>query len=101
MPLPGRLPLQSVPRFPPSRDRAITPSRPPPITGIAAQVDNGVVGMKFAVGLFEGFLYPLDALHNILRGNGLNIHGCRVSQQAQYGAVLPVPGVDLDLVLFS
>lgn len=55
--------------------------------------------MKFAVGLFVRLLYPLDALHDVLCTDILDVHCGGVAEQAEHGGMLAVPGIDLDAVL--
>ena len=64
-----------------------------------AEIDHRVVGMELAVGLFVRLLYPLDALHDVLRADILDVHRSGIAEQAEHGGMFAVPGVDLDAVL--
>ena len=74
---------------------------PAPDDGAAPQIDNGIVGVKFPVGLFIRLLYPLDALDNVLGGDIFDIHLGGVAQQAEHYRVFAIPGIDLHAVLFG
>ena len=65
----------------------------------AGQLDHGVVGVELAVSLLIWLLHALDALHEVLRGDVVDIDDRRVADEAEHGALRADPGIDLDVIV--
>ena len=55
---------------------------------MAGHVDDGVIRMELAVGVFEGLLDALDVLHDVQGANDVHIHAGGIPDQADDGLLL-------------
>ena len=57
--------------------------------------------MELAVGVFVGLLHPLDVLHDVQRGDQVDVQLGGVAHQAQNGVGLTDAGVDDDALVLE
>ncbi|MPM82910.1 hypothetical protein SDC9_129972 [bioreactor metagenome] len=57
-------------------------------------LDHGVLRVKFAVCVFIRLLHPLDVIHNVKRGDQVDVQLGGVAHQSQNGVGLADAGVD-------
>ena len=66
-----------------------------------AHLHYGVLGVELAVGILVGLLDPLDVLHDVQRGDQVNVQLGSVAHQAQDGVGLTDAGVDDDALFLK
>ena len=63
--------------------------------------DDRVLRMELAIGIFVGFLHPLDILHDVQSGDQVDVQLGGVAHQAQNGVGLADAGVDDDALVLE
>ncbi len=81
------------------RARARNQGQASPADALASgELNDRVLGVELAVGLFIGLLHPAHRGHHLLGGNVLVIDGGGVADEAQHGAGRAHPGIYLDVI---